>query len=58
MERFWPYADLPEQPTDQELNKFKTLMGEAAKDPKTRRREILEDLFWAVLSGKEFMFNR
>jgi hypothetical protein len=33
-------------------------MGEAAKDPKTTRQEIVEDLFWSVLSGKEFMFNR
>jgi hypothetical protein len=52
------FLGLCRQPTDQELNKFKTLMGEAAKDSKTTRREILEDLFWAVLSGKEFMFNR
>jgi len=52
------FLGLCRQPTDQELNKFKTLMGEAAKDSKATRREILEDLFWAVLSGKEFMFNR
>jgi hypothetical protein len=52
------FLALCRQPTDQELNKFKTLMGEAAKDPKTTRREIFEDLFWAMLSGKEFMFNR
>jgi hypothetical protein len=45
-------------PTDQELNKFKTLMAGDAKDSKTTRRDILEDLFWALLSSKEFMFNR
>jgi hypothetical protein len=33
-------------------------MAEAARDPQTTRREILEDLFWAVLTGKEFLFNR
>jgi hypothetical protein len=52
------FLALCRQPTDQELNRFKTLMAEAAKDPKTTRQEILEDLFWSVLSGKEFMFNR
>jgi hypothetical protein len=52
------FLALCRQPTGHELNSFKTLMGDAAKDPKTTRREILEDLFWAVLSGKEFMFNR
>jgi hypothetical protein len=52
------FLALCRQPTDQELNRFKTLMAEAAKDSKTTRQEILEDLFWSVLSGKEFMFNR
>lgn len=52
------FLALCRQPTDTELNKFKTLMADAAKDAKTTRQEILEDLFWSVLSGKEFMFNR
>jgi hypothetical protein len=52
------FLALCRRPTDHELSKFKKLMEEAAKDTKTTRREILEDLFWAVLSGKEFMFNR
>jgi hypothetical protein len=52
------FLSLCRQPTDQELQKFKNIMAEAAKDPKTTRHEILEDLFWAVLSSKEFMFNR
>ena len=51
------FLSLCRQPTDHELSKFKTLMSEAAKDSKTTRRDILEDLFWAVLSSKEFMFN-
>ena len=32
-------------------------MAEAAKDSAISRRDILEDLFWAVLSGREFLFN-
>lgn len=44
-------------PTPQELAKFKALFAEAAADPQTGRREMLQDLFWAVLTGKEFLFN-
>jgi len=46
------------QPTMSELNKFRGLLAEAAQGSKTSRREVLEDLFWAVLSSREFMFNR
>jgi hypothetical protein len=49
---------LSRQPTDAEQKRFSALMAEAARDPQTTRREILEDLFWAVLTGKEFLFNR
>jgi hypothetical protein len=52
------FLTLCRQPTDHELSTFTNLMKEAAKDPKTTHREILEDLFWSVLSGKESMFNR
>jgi hypothetical protein len=52
------FLALCRQPKDEELQKFKNIMREAAKDTKTTHHEILEDLFWAVLSGKEFMFNR
>jgi hypothetical protein len=45
------------EPTPKEMEKFKELMTKAAED-KTPRREILEDLFWAVLASKEFVFNR
>jgi hypothetical protein len=31
-------------------------MAEAARDGQGRR-EIFEDLFWAVLTGREFLFN-
>ena len=40
-----------------ELKKFTTLLAEAAADPQGTRREALEDLFWGVLSSKEFLFN-
>ncbi|MBY0524096.1 MAG: DUF1553 domain-containing protein [Gemmataceae bacterium] len=46
------------EPSAPELKKFTDLMAEAAKDSATTRREILEDVFWAVLSGREFLFNR
>jgi hypothetical protein len=49
---------LSREPTGEESQKFKGLMAEAAQDGKTTRHEILEDLFWAVLTGREFLFNR
>ncbi|HEV3118748.1 MAG TPA: DUF1549 and DUF1553 domain-containing protein, partial [Gemmataceae bacterium] len=45
-------------PTSAETEHFTRVMAEAARDPRTPRREILEDLFWAVLTGREFLFNR
>jgi hypothetical protein len=33
-------------------------MADAAREKSMTRREVLEDLFWAVLSGREFLFNR
>jgi hypothetical protein len=49
---------LSRAPTGHELKRFKDLMAEAAADKQTTRREALEDLFWAVLTGREFLFNR
>ena len=43
------------EPTAGESKKFQALMAEASGSP---RREVLEDLFWAVLTGREFLFNR
>lgn len=48
---------LSRTPTSEETARFTKIMAEAAADPKTPRREILEDLFWAVLTGREFLFN-
>jgi hypothetical protein len=44
---------LAREPTPAELKKFTALLGETAD-----RREALEDLFWAVLTSREFLFNR
>ncbi len=49
---------LSREPTADEQTKFGGLMAEAARDGQTTRREMLEDLFWAVLTGREFLFNR
>lgn len=48
---------LSREPLPHELEKFKELMGDAAKEPRTTRREVVEDLFWAILTGREFLFN-
>jgi hypothetical protein len=44
------------EPTAQEMARFKALMAEATEE-KAGRREVLEDVFWAVLTGREFLFN-
>jgi hypothetical protein len=49
---------LSRDPSASELKKFKDLLADAGHDKSLTRREALEDLFWAVLTGKEFMFNR
>jgi Protein of unknown function (DUF1553)/Protein of unknown function (DUF1549) len=42
-------------PSEKERGRFRKLMTE---DPQAGRREVLEDLFWAVLTSREFLFNR
>jgi hypothetical protein len=42
-------------PSDAELTRFRKLM---ADDPQASRREVLEDLYWSVLTSREFLFNR
>ncbi len=49
---------LAREPTPAEADRFRTLLTAAAGDKETTRRQVLEDLFWAVLTGREFMFNR
>jgi hypothetical protein len=48
---------LSRDPTAAENKKFKALLAEAAEDKEGGRRAALEDLFWAVLASKEFVFN-
>jgi hypothetical protein len=42
-------------PSEAEMMRFRKLMTE---DPAAPRREVLEDLFWSVLTSREFLFNR
>lgn len=49
---------LARTPTADERKHFGELLADAARDGQTSRREMLEDLFWAVLTGREFLFNR
>jgi hypothetical protein len=50
-------AALTRTPTATEKQKFLALLGEAAKDGPQSRREAIEDFVWAVLTGREFLFN-
>lgn len=42
-------------PSEAELARLRKLLAE---DPQASRREVLEDLFWSVLTSREFLFNR
>ncbi len=44
-------------PTAEENARLTALMAEAARDPQATRQAALEDLFWSVLTGREFLFN-
>ena len=48
---------LSREPTAAEKAKFLAILAEAAKDGPQARREAVEDLVWAVLTGREFLFN-
>jgi hypothetical protein len=50
-------AALCRGPTEKELATFDKALKEAEADGASRR-EALEDLAWAVLTSKEFVFNR
>ncbi len=45
---------LSRYPTDEEVAK---LLAATSENQADKRRECIEDLFWAVLSSREFMFN-
>ncbi|HWY88741.1 MAG TPA: DUF1553 domain-containing protein, partial [Gemmataceae bacterium] len=46
------------EPTSDERKHFTLMLTEASGDNHTTRREVLEDLFWSVLTGREFLFNK
>jgi transcription termination factor NusB len=48
---------LARSPTAAERAEFVETLTEASQEGPTARREALEDLFWAVLTGNEFLFN-
>jgi len=50
-------AALSRDPTAEEARRFQSLLAETQADKQTMRRDVLEDLFWAVLTGREFLFN-
>jgi hypothetical protein len=45
---------LSRYPTDGELSQILAVLDDA---PNGERRAVLEDVFWAVLSSREFLFN-
>jgi hypothetical protein len=54
-------AALTRFPTEKERAEALRIVAEARKDAgdaPAARREILEDLLWGILSGKEFLFNK
>ena len=48
-------AALSRFPTDRERQKMSEILGVAGPE---ERRQAIEDLYWSVLSSKEFLFNR
>jgi hypothetical protein len=48
---------LGREPNADEMKKFTSLLAQAEQDKQSSRRETMEDLFWAVLTGREFLFN-
>jgi hypothetical protein len=44
-------------PTEQEKKQILAVLAEAKADPK-QRRDAIEDVYWSILSSKEFLFNR
>lgn len=48
---------LTRKPTDTESKTFLEILSDAAKQGPQERREAVEDLLWAVLTGREFLFN-
>ena len=47
-------ASLSRYPTNREMSETLKVFGETPAD---QRRALIEDVFWSVLSCKEFLFN-
>ncbi|HYH69623.1 MAG TPA: DUF1549 and DUF1553 domain-containing protein [Urbifossiella sp.] len=50
-------AALSRAPTAEERDRFVGILAEAGRESPVARREALEDFAWAVLTGREFLFN-
>jgi hypothetical protein len=50
-------AALSRAPTAEECDRFVGILAEAGRESPAARREALEDFAWAVLTGREFLFN-
>jgi hypothetical protein len=50
-------AALARPATADERKKFLAALTDAGKEGATARKEAIEDVIWAVLTGKEFLFN-
>ena len=47
-------STLSRYPLDEEKDKFMKVLSEA---PEKEKRALVEDMYWALLSCKEFLFN-
>ena len=56
MEQLW-LSGLSRKPTNPELARSLPILDAAWKGTPEAKREVLEDLFWAVLTSREFLFN-
>ena len=50
-------SGLSRVPTPAEKKKFLDILADGSKDGPQSRRETIEDFVWAVLTGREFLFN-
>jgi hypothetical protein len=48
-------STLSRYPSDGEMNALLSIVGSAGDD---ERRIVVEDLYWSVLSSREFLFHR
>jgi hypothetical protein len=48
---------LSRPPSDEELRRLTQVLEPAEGDEPRPRRQVLEDLAWAILTGREFLFN-